>query len=215
MKGCIRIWKTGLEFLLFDDLISFYAYFTTIFAEIAYLWAFSSNIALSFTILLSLCIVNVCVCSYLKGEWEGTVIELVVAIVYLLVFLIISIIGVFINCWGSMILIFFPAIISALWILFRSYQDSTPIGFKENSIRVKIFRLLKNKIIYVISHIIILGLPIIIFTVFLAMTNLPLVLKIIIPIVYMLISPLIAYMEDDFSACNIFEIAYDMTWRPE
>ena len=42
--------------------------------------------------------------------------------------------------------------------------------------------------------------------------TIPITVKIVIPILYLLCMPLYAELEDDLATCDIFEIAYDVTW---
>ena len=97
MRDFFRSWICGVSYLFTDDLISFYAFFATILAEVAFLWAKGFENALAFSVLLILCIINVIICSYYKGEYEGSKLERIVARIYVIIFAILFLIGVFVK----------------------------------------------------------------------------------------------------------------------
>lgn len=203
MKKIIDTWFCGWCFLLYDDLFSYYAFFTTILIEIAYLWAFVPSIALPFTIILATCIFNVCFCASITYKVSIT------CFIYLGIFILSMIIGCFISFWTSILLITLPFILTVLLMFLRSIQISLPINFSDKSFFGRIYNWFENKnIVYFISQILVTFAPFIVFTVFLAMTPIPLLLKILIPIFYLLIMPFIAYMEDTLATLNIFELFF-------
>lgn len=215
----IEKWLDGLEYLLTDDLIDFYAFFTTIFAEIAFLWAFFPENALAITIILLVCIANVVICAYLKGACVSFCIKgkrygladiskPIWSIVYCIVFLIAIIAALIINGIGA-VLIMIPIAVAGIWIKLREWHNTTFIGevFKISA-AISEF-LYKHKIICIIYQVFIILIPFATFTVFLAFTSIGLILKIIIPIVYLLVSPFIAYIEDELLGETIFEIPLD------
>ena len=71
---------------------------------------------------------------------------------------------------------------------------------------MKISKIFQNPLFLGFSYLITIGLPFILLVVFTAMTPLALHLKIILPIIYILISPFIACIEDDIATCSIFEL---------
>lgn len=222
MKKAVRNWtKTLKNFLLEEDAISFYTFFTILLAECAFLWSnYSSTIAVKFTLILVAYIVNVLISAKLKGMWENDRKEVVFAIMYVVIFAIIFIIGCFINVLMNIILIAIPLIITFLWINIRILQNTTLL-YNPTSFWGRIEKNLtdlfdNNKIAYWISQIFVIGIPVALFVYFLAtIQSLPIVLKILIPIGYIVLMPYIAYEEDWLGACNIFQIAYDITWTKE
>ncbi len=190
MKNLINHWKEGLCYLFSDDLTSFYTFFTIIFAECVYLRIFyTTPIIIPFTIILIGYVVNVIVCALFKGGWEGTRIEVVFTIIYSIVFVILFIIGCFINVKLSIIMTIIPLIVTAILI-----------GIRESRCTL-------------LAQFIVVGGPFIAFTISIFMLpTLPIVLKIIIPILYALCVPFISYIEDETAALNIFELAFDITW---
>ena len=213
MRDLHENYISGLFYLLHDDLISFFAYFTTIFIEIAYIWASGVEKALAFTVLLLACIVNVVVASAWKGDVEGCYKkERVQSRAYVTVFLALFLIGCCIDFVTTILLMGIPFAVTCIWIHLREAQNTIPLGFPEDSSTMKIFRLFQNKFIYILSYVIVLILPIALLAIFIAQTNLPLPLKVLLPIAYALISPLIAYMEDELAAYNVFELAEVQAW---
>ena len=98
MKNLINHWKKGLCYLFADDLISFYTFFTIIFAECVYLRVlYSTPIIVPFTIILIGYVVNVIVCALFKSILEKPRIEAVFTVIYPIVFIILFIIGCSIN----------------------------------------------------------------------------------------------------------------------
>ena len=128
MKSLVECWLTGIEYLITDDLISFYAFFTTILAEIAFIWASAFENAFAFSVILMLCILNVIVCSFYKGEYEGCKQERLVARIYVIIFAIMFLIGLFIKPLVAIILFAIPIAVTALWVGIRSFQDSVFCG---------------------------------------------------------------------------------------
>ena len=167
MKNLVNNWKTGLVYLFTDDLISFYSFFTIIFSECAYLRFFTNQKMELFTIILIGYIVNVIVCAFFKGYWEGTWLEVVFTILYSIVFVILFIIGCCINVKISIILTIIPLIITAILIKIREYSCS------------------------ILAQFIVVGGPIIVFISITMKPPLPIVLKIIILILYLICVPFI------------------------
>ena len=192
MKNLIDNWKAGLSYLFTDDLISFFSFFTIIFSECAYLRFFTTQKMEIFTIILIGYVVNVIVCAFFKGFWEGTRIEVVFTILYSIVFVTLFIIGCCINLKISITFTIIPLIITAILIKIREHSCS------------------------ILAQFIVVGGPVIVLTItIIILPTLPIVLKIIIPILYAVCVPFISYMEDETSALNIFELAFDITWSKD
>ncbi len=199
IENLLDNWAGGLIYLITDDLISFYTFFTVILAECSYLWAFYEfEIASPITFILLGYILNVIVFARLKGNAEGTKLEKAFSTLYVAVFVTFFILG---CCFNWAIIIIATAIsfgVTALWIVIRKYP------------------LFDNRIFWILTQIIVIGTPFVAFVIFYTkIPFLPTALKVIIPVLYLIFSPLIAYFEDDTAASNIFELAYDITWSKE
>lgn len=216
MVDLIESWIDGLGYLIADDLISFYTFFTVILAECSYLWGFHEvSIAIPFTIILLGYMINVIVFAFLKGRSEGTKLEKLFSILYVIVFVMLFIIGCIFNWCICIITTVIPLAITALWIAIRNIQDTfirIPKISPKSDHLISVF----NKFFYVTSQIIIIGGPFVIFTIFFAkLTFIPILLKVIIPALYLVICPFIAYFEDASATCNVFGLAYNVTWSKE
>lgn len=218
MKNLIENWNNGLNYLITDDLISFYTFFTIILAECSYLLSFHEFAdAIPITIILLGYMLNVIVFARLKGNAEGTKLELVFSILYVTVFVTLFVIGCFFNLAISITTTAILFGVTALWIVIRNHQDTfyyLPDGLPK--ITYLINNLFGNKIFWILSQIVIIGGPFIVFVIFCTkIPFLPIVLKVIIPLLYLSLSPLIANYEDDSAALNVFELAYAITWSKE
>lgn len=218
MKNLIENWNNGLNYLITDDLISFYTFFTIILAECSYLLSFHEFAdAIPITIILLGYMLNVIVFARLKGNAEGTKLELVFSILYVTVFVTLFVIECFFNLAISITTTAILFGVTALWIVIRNHQDTfyyLPDGLPK--ITYLINNLFGNKIFWILSQIVIIGGPFIVFVIFCTkIPFLPIVLKVIIPLLYLSLSPLIANYEDDSAALNVFELAYDITWSKE
>ena len=218
MKKLIENWNNGLHYLITDDLISFYTFFTIILAECSYLLSFHEFAdAIPITIILLGYMLNVIVFARLKGNAEGTKLELVFSILYVTVFVTLFVIGCFFNLAISITTTAILFGVTALWIVIRNNQDTfyyLPDGLPK--ITYLINNLFGNKIFWILSQIVIIGGPFIVFVIFCTkIPFLPIVLKVIIPLLYLSLSPLIANYEDDSAALNVFELAYAITWSRE
>ena len=160
---------------------------------------------------------NVIVFAWLKGNAEGTKLELVFSILYVTVFVTLFVIGCFFNLSISITTTAILLGVTALWIVIRNHQDTfyyLPEGLPK--ITYLINNLFGNKIFWILSQIVIIGGPFIVFVIFCTkIPFLPIVLKVIIPLLYLSLSPLIANYEDDSAALNVFELAYAITWSKE
>lgn len=214
MKDLFESWMDGFSYLIDDDLISFYTFFTLIMAEISYFFAFQPlSVAMPLAIIFFGYMLNVVVCAIVKGNFEGTKIEKICSIVYVLVFVALFIIGCIINWKITLICTIILFAITALWIAIRDHQDSV-YAYKGQTTReklaLKINSLFRNKVFWLLSQIIVIGAPFIAFIVMFAnISFVPTALKIIIPVLYLIITPYIAFFEDASACCTIFELAYE------
>lgn len=214
MKDLFESWMDGLGCLIDDDLISFYTFFTLVLTEISYLFAFQPlEVAKPLSLIFFGYMLNVIICAVVKGNFEGTKLELICSIMYVITFVVLFIIGCIINLKITLICTIILFTITALWIAIRDHQDSV-YAYKGQTTReklaLKINSLFRNKVFWVISQIIVIGAPFIAFIVMFAnISAIPTVLKIIIPIVYVILAPVIAFFEDASACCTIFELAYE------
>lgn len=211
MLDLIETWFDGICYLFEEELVSFYAYFTTILTEIVILWRFFPQDALPFTILLCACIVNVVVCAFFKGKYEGTKVELVFARVYLIVFGIILAVGFFFGWLKNIILFLVPVIVSFVWVLARLFQ----ILMEDAVIKEGCSKVFSSDIFRSVIQVIITLVPLEAFALFVYLTSITSEIKIAIIFGYVALIPFIVYMEDILAASNIFELAYYLTWSKE
>ena len=211
MKKLIGEWKRGVGYFFGDELISFYTFFTLIFAECAYLWAFQEKpLSIPFTAILLGYVLNVIVCAWYKGSHEGTIIEVVFTIIYDVTFVVLFVVGCFINMKIAITMTAIPLSITALWLGIREFQVCAFYGFSKPVMLIS--KLFSNKIFNICMHILVIGVPLAAFTICLAqISTLDVAWKIIIPIVYAFCIPLIALYEDYSAGLNIFELAYEIT----
>ena len=216
MKRLIGSWLDAFGYLLDDELISFYTFFTVVFAECAALWAFcSASIAIPFTVILIAYILNILILSDLKGKYEGCKKEVTISIFYVIITLALFITGFFFDWRINLICTAILFGVTALWIGIRLHQCTLYVNSR-NVLVMLINSLFQNEIFWVFSQIIVIGAPFAAFVTFFAMIPaIPLALKIIVPIAYFILIPFIAVLEDETAACNVFEIAYDIMWSKE
>lgn len=207
MKRLVELWRTGLDWLITDYCISFFTYFTIIFAECAYVWSYySTEVAIPFTVILLAYVLNVIVFGWLKGIWEGTRKELIFSILYVIMFIGLCIIGCIFNTLLCLALTIIPLIITYICIQLRDFQATNGFLRLTNKTFIKGF-------LYIVSQVIIIGCPYAIFVIFLVtIPTFPILLKVLIPVLYFIGIPFISLLEDEGASCNIFQIAYDITW---
>ncbi len=209
VKDAVGLWMSAWNFLITDDLISFYTFFTVIFAECAFLFAnYPLKQAIPLSLILCLHIVNVIICSYKKSYNEGTRLEKTTIVVYGGVYIALLLIGCIFSILLSVVLTIIPVVVTFLWVRIRNCQDTLGL----NNIIDKIFG---NKIFWCFSQIVVIGLPFAVFVYFVAtIKGLPIVFKILIPVIYFILMPFLSFLEDE-NAYDIFEIAFDVEWSKE
>ena len=196
MKKIYETWRQGLEYLFTDDLNSYYTFFTTCLIECALFWVFAEKaIALPFTVILIGCILNVLICAALKGAFE----RLWVSTLYIGVFIILAILGCFINPIISILSILIPFIITAISLVLQEWLWSFDLESSlEGSLVLTAFYLA----------------PYLVFVLFMIqISELPVIYKIILPILYGVVFPYISIYEDNAATNNIFELAYENDWH--
>ena len=213
MMNLIKEWLGCMWELICDDLISYYTFFTVILAECAYLWATKdASIALPFTVILLCYIANVIICAIMKGKCGDRKKDLLISKIYLWVFAVLILIGSLIDSTVSLVVNTLLFGITAVWIVVRTYQNTNFHGDVDERVKL-ISKIFHNPIFWIVSQIIVVGGPFIVFTIYLAnISAVPVILKIIIPVVYLICMPFIALLEDGLATCDIFELAY-LSWR--
>ena len=209
MSDLFDDWYNSVELILGDDLISYYAFFTTILAEISYLWVYMQEIAKPFTFILLGFIANVLVIAFVRGYLIRKRKEAIItSIVYVLIYIGLFIGGAYYAGMKiSVILTAIPFVVAFLWINIREYQNTT-FGSGFPKIVYVLSNIFGQGLSGWLSQIIVLCGPIMTFTAFFAMIpTIPFAFKIIIPIIYFLVSPFIALLEDNWATENIFELA--------
>ncbi len=200
-------WSEGFEYLLSDDLVSYYSFFNAIFAEIAFLWGMNVEGAPLYTTLLLACIANVLIIAFLKKEDATDVVGKICCAVYCLIYLIIFTIGCRNNFMTMFVLFVIPFAWAGLCIIFRSCLSSIFVGY--DSKFMKFINFIQTPFMSVILELAMLLLPIILIGVYLAKTEMAVLLNIALPLVALLVGPIWAYVEDSWATQNIFELAYE------
>lgn len=199
MKKIINAWRLGLEGLLFDDLISYYVFFTIAFTECCYLFTFKEyDIAYKLTWMLVGYIVLILGVAWFK--YATYKLDRAIPILGIIAFMALFYVGCTIS-FKTFAFMTFTLLLSTLTgMVLREVQDSGVYLKKE----------IYNKIVEGALLFITVGVPFILFTVFLCMIpSLPIVYKIIIPIVYLSLAPFISYIEDSWACNNIFELFFE------
>lgn len=188
--GLIKCWRDGLRYLITGGSISYYIFFTMIIAGGAFLWIKPTSKTIPFTVILLGYILNVIVSAYFKGYWEGTKKERVVSIVYTALFIGLFILGCCLDAIDSLNLTIIPLVTTAYFILIMDQP----------------FWNILKKIEFVLPFMFLILIVII--------STFTLIQKVIILFFYFLFVPFISFVEN-YTACNIFELAYNITWDGE
>lgn len=191
MKKILKKYFDGWLLLMFDELGSFYAWITAILAIAVALWVYKVEDALAFSILLILAIANIIACGWWKGEIEGTKKEVVQIKVYLINFVILIIIGCIVNCSLT------PYIVASLIGVGIIYY----VGHSIREVLSDIF------LFMILSIVLSIILPLGGLIYFVSQTTIALYLKVVISVIYILITPLFSYLQDRLCACSVYELA--------
>lgn len=197
MENLIGMWRGGFSSLFSDDSISFYTFFTVIFAECFYLRSFYLTfIATAFNIILLGYVINVIMFAWIKRCISSPNKDEIVASLYSTIFALLFIIGCIINFWTCIAMTAIPLINTFLCNKVRYIQDEC--WFRK-----------RFTFAYYLSQVIIVGVPIIAFVICALITpTIPIFLKVIIPIIYVFTIPFIVLIEDKIGRYNIFDIAF-------
>ena len=184
-------WKRGWAYLFGDDLVSYYAFFTVIFVEIAFIWGGILDINLTlYTILLIACILNVLITAFLKGSWicENVLLKRIVSITYVLIYITLLVVGCLNNVKITCVLFGVPLVFAGIFTILRG-----------------------NDLFYLLQFIMIV-VPILTFAYFLLKVEMFWGFKAIAFTVFTLLLPIWAEIEDSWATQNIFELAYEVDW---
>lgn len=196
MKGLLQKWDMGVSYLYADDLISFYAFFTIIFAECAYLRSSCpENVANMFTIILLGYVGNVILCSWGKGVCEIKEGQLAMSICYVMITVVLFVLGCIIDIKMNIALFAVPVVVTAVCVLLRSFYGSIGNRMLEGFIQLAV--VVVPWVALVIAVTLIPGLPT--------------AAQVLISAAHIICAPFVAYLEDNLACQNIFELAY-MDW---
>ncbi len=197
MKKIINAWRLGVECLLFDDLISYYVFFTVAFTQCCYLFSFKEyDVAYKLTWVLIGYVVLILGMAWFK--YNTFKLDRAVPILGSIIFIALSYVGctISLKTFAFMLLILISSTIVSIEL--RDVQTCGVMIFRKDKY---------NKIIEYTLLFITVGIPFILFTVFLCMIpSLPIAYKIVVPIVYLSLAPFISYIEDSWACNNIFEL---------
>lgn len=214
MRTLIDTYLDSVSYLFEDDLISFNSFFTVILAECAYLWVFPHANALGLTIVLLAFILNVLVFGNLKGRFVYTRIEPLIAKLYIIFTCAIFVVGLIIGKLQFIPLVLIPFLFTYIAIVIRDYQDSTLYGDGLGIWQKTIEKFIHFLPVWIISQFLIVGVPLIVLAILvIKIPGLPMALKLIIAILYIVLSPLLSLLEDNLATENIFEMAFDILWN--
>ena len=204
-------WFDGASYLVGDDLISYHSFFTTIFAELAFLWAFGIEGAVTYTWLLVGAVVNVLVIAALKGSilCNRDVGSIILSAIYVAIFMGLIICACIMDVLTGILLFAIPLVWTAFTVWIRGYQDSVFAGGFPKWV-YKIANFIHHPAVMIISQILVLLAPVIAFAWFGACAEMALWLKILLPVVVAMLGPVWAYIEDSWATQSIFELAYEM-----
>ncbi len=204
-------WFDGASYLVSDDLISYHSFFTTIFAEIAFLWAFGIEGTVTYTWLLAGAIVNVLIIAALKGSiiCNRDVGSIILSAIYVAIFIGLIICACIMDVLTGILLFAIPLAWTAFTMWIRGYQDSVfAMGFPKWVYKLANF--IHKPAVMIISQFIVLLAPVVALAWFVACTDMALWLKVLLPILAAMLGPVWAYIEDSWATQNIFELAYEM-----
>lgn len=204
-------WTEGVELLIGDDLVSYHSFFGFIFAEIAFLWCFGIENAMIYTLLLMGAVCNVLLIAALKGSYiaNSNIGSMILSLVYLLSFISFMVVASMQNILIGLLIFLLPLVWAWFAMTARMYQISVLCGNFPKWI-VALSNFIHKPVVTMTIQLIILFIPLLAFTAFVIFIDVAWWLKIILPLVVFLLSPLWAYIEDEWATQNIFELAYEM-----
>lgn len=206
----------GISYLLGDDLISFHSFFTVILAECAYLWVSPHANALGLTIVLLAFILNVLFFGALRGWFTDTRKEPLVAKLYIISTCAIFVVGLLIGKLDFIPLGVIPFLFTYFAVILRNQQDSDLFGDGWSPWQKAVNKFIHILPIWILSQFLVIGAPLITLAIFvIKIPGLSMTLKIIVVILYIVLSPFLAFLEDNLATQNIFEMAFEILWSEE
>ncbi|MBR3888801.1 MAG: hypothetical protein IKJ32_06845 [Clostridia bacterium] len=204
-------WFDGASYLVSDDLISYHSFFTTIFAELAFIWAFGIEGAMTYTWLLVGALANVLIIAALKGSiiCNRDVGSIILSAIYVAIFMGLIICACIMDVLTGILLFAIPFAWTGFTVWIRGFQDSVfAMGFAKWVYKVANF--IHKPVVMLISQFVVLLAPVIALAWFGACTDMALWLKILLPILAAMLGPVWAYIEDSWATQSIFELAYEL-----
>lgn len=211
MKKIFKPLIDGVVLLWMEDIISFYTFITVALAESVWLYGFTPvKLAIPLIIILLISIVNIVINACIIGEFEGTIIEKISSLTYVVVFGVLFVTACFVDVLIGGMVVIIPLLITAAFIEIRKIQNKASLTNNN-----RIYKILNNNIICTLTQTIVLLGPILtlVISIFIIPTF-TLWLKITLAILGIICAPLLVYIEDNAAAMDIFEIGF-IIWEKE
>lgn len=214
MKRLIDTWMIGVEGLIQGVSVSFYTFFTIVFAEIIYSWFFLREKALLLTFVLIGYLLAICAFGYFKKIWTGTRKELILARLFLVMVAIVFAAGCFVDWLINIIFFVIPVGVAAVMVLIRDLQTMRFVASENKMVRFLCY-VFDSSLIWLVAEVFVMAVPIACLWYVLSLIGLDSSVIVFIMAAYACIIPLIAWLEEEFVSDNIFELAYDVLWTEE
>lgn len=204
----MKKWMNGFVDLVYKDLIAFYSYFLLVLSELVCLWVFfPKNTATPFTWLIALYSLNILVAAYNNGRYDNEKKEMIFMLGHAAISVILVIIGIVLNFRMSIKVFFLPLVVTALCVFIRMLQMSDTVFDEKSRTIMQIKKFFENKLVWVISQILIIGVPFGMFAWSIFQIKFHIVFKLLLIVAYIILIPAIVYLEDVVDIGSIFDIA--------
>lgn len=214
MKKIFNSWATGVDNLFFGFAVSLYAYIAALAAGLISIWSSASQYAMVFTILAIVNILTIFICGFLKRKYLFSKGEVVISRMYIAVLVGMFVFGCIMDLKCSIYTILFPSLVAGFIVLLRNLQAKIYAKSK-----VKILNMLsksfENPIVYLVSFLVVLCAPFMIFFYHAYMVIPSQILVISISFAFLLLLPLIVFVEASIIGETIFGIAFNIAWSKE
>ena len=212
MKKIFKPFVDGVVLLWMEDMLSFYTFITIVLAECVWLYGFAPiKLANTLIIILLVSIINLVINACIIGEFEGTIIEKISSLTYIVIFGVLFVIACFIDVLIGGMVIIIPLIITAAFLELRKIQNTASLTNNN-----KIYKLLNNNNVCTLTQIIVLLGPILTLIISICLTPIfVLWLKIILVVLSVICAPLLVYIEDNTAAMDVFEIGFVILEKEE
>lgn len=209
MKKMFKPFIDGVILFWVEDMLSFYTFITLAFAECVYAYIYQPvKICVPLIIILMLCIINLIISAHIIGECEGTVLEKIFSIAYVIIFAMLFIAACFVDILVGGMAILFPLGITILFMEIRKIQTVARMANED-----VLSKILNNKVVLLLSRILIMAGPILTLIVLIALIpRMGFCLKVILIIISVLCAPFWVYIEDGTAAKDIFELGLETTY---